>query len=214
MASKRTWSIFFSMCLWASAASSAPAYVIITGDPNLGKPKTQVCAACHGEDGNTPKELAINPKLAGQHEKYLIKQMVDFRKGEQGPRANGVMFGFVQALTDQDIKDIAAYYASQTAVLGSVPEHYLALGQQLYRGGNSKTGVPACAACHGANGLGNALMSAPVLSGQNPDYTMAQMKAFKEGVRKNGPNGMMKDIAQKMTDEEIEAVSYYVSGLH
>ena len=218
MSSKQIWFTFLSLCmglgLGVNTALGSPIPAILTGDPTVGKAKTQACASCHGDTGDGVKEMATEPKLAGQHEKYLIKQMIEFRKGAAGPRPNGIMLGFVQNLSDQDIKDIAAYYATQNVTLGSVPAALLPLGQQIYRGGILKTGVPACGACHGANGGGNALMSAPALSGQHPEYIVAQMQAFKTEARKNDPNGMMRDIAKKMTDEEIQAVAQYVSGLH
>jgi cytochrome c553 len=218
MSSKQIWFTVLSLCmglgLGVNTALGSPIPAIFTGDPTVGKTKTQACASCHGDTGNNPQEMAMNPKLAGQHEKYLIKQMLEFQKGAAGPRPNGIMLGFVQNLSEQDIKDIAAYYAVQNIALGSVPVAFLSLGQQIYRGGILKSGLPACSACHGANGGGNALMSAPALSGQHPEYIIAQMQAFKTEVRKNDPNAMMRDIAKKMTDEEVQAVAQYVSGLH
>ena len=198
------------LSLWIGIAQSTPIPEIITGDPKAGAAKTQVCASCHGVDGNGLQGMSDNPKIAGQHEKYLIKQMKDFK----GPRLNGIMLSFVKDLSEEDIRDIAAYYASQNTTIGVVPSAYLKIGEQIYRGGNLKTGVPACAACHSPDGGGNALMPAPVLSGQHFEYVAAQMQAFKAGTRKNDPNGMMQDIAKRMTSEEIQAVAQYVSGLH
>ncbi|MEY3183029.1 MAG: hypothetical protein RLZ35_1014 [Pseudomonadota bacterium] len=222
MPSKQIWFTFLSLCmgfgLGCNTALSDPVLapatpITITANATVGNPKTQACASCHGETGNSPPEMATNPKLAGQHQKYLVKQMLEFKKGAEGPRPNGIMLGFVQDLSEQDIKEIAAYYAAQNITLGKVPAQFLALGQQIYRGGILKEGIPACSACHGANGKGNALMSAPALSGQHPEYIIAQMQAFKTHTRKNDPNAMMRDMAKKMTDEEIEAVAHYVSGL-
>ncbi len=218
MSSKQNWFTVLSLCtglgLGFSTALGSPIPAIITGDPTAGKPKTQACASCHGDTGNSPQEMASNPKLAGQHEKYLIKQMIEFQKGAAGSRPNGIMLGFVQNLSKQDIKDIAAYYATQNTSLGAVPVTSLALGQQIYRGGILNAGIPACGACHGAKGEGNALMNAPALSGQHPEYIVAQMQAFKGELRKNDPNAMMRDIAKKMSDEQIQALAQYVSGLH
>lgn len=218
MSSKQIWftflSLYIGLGLGVNTALGSPIPATFTADPTVGKAKTQACASCHGDTGNSLPEMASNPKLAGQHEKYLIKQMSEFRQGASGPRPNGIMLGFVQNLSDQDIKDIAAYYAAQTVTLGAVPIASLPLGQQIYRGGILKTGVPACGSCHGANGNGNALMNAPALSGQHPEYIIAQMQSFKTEARKNDPNSMMRDIAKKMTDEEIQAVAQYVSGLH
>jgi len=218
MSRKQRWFTFLSLCmgfgLGMNAAFGSTTPVALTADPTGAKAKTQACASCHGDTGNSPQEMASNPKLAGQHQKYLEKQMIEFRKGTAGLRPNGIMLGFVQNLSDQDIKDIAAYYAAQTITTGAVPVAFLSLGQQIYRGGLLKTGVPACSACHGANGGGNALMNAPALSGQHPEYIIAQMQAFKTDARKGDPNSMMRDIAKKMTDAEIQAVAQYVSGLH
>jgi cytochrome c553 len=218
MLSKKIWFTVLSLCmvldLGMNMALGSPIPAILTGDPTAGKAKMQACISCHGDTGNSPQEMATEPKLAGQHEKYLIKQMIEFQKGATGPRPNGIMLGFVQNLSEQDIKDIAAYYATQNITLGSVPVSFLPLGQQIYRGGILKSGIPACGACHDADGRGNALMSTPALSGQHPEYIVAQMQAFKAGLRKNDLNGMMRDIAKKMSDEEIQAVAQYVSGLH
>lgn len=218
MSIKKIWFIFLSLFMGLSLGFT-PAFsdttpATITANPTVGIPKTQACASCHGDTGNSQKEMATNPKLAGQHQKYLVKQMLEFKKGADGPRPNGIMLGFVQDLSEQDIKEIAAYYAAQTVTVDAVPAQFLTLGQQIYRGGILSSGVPACAACHGATGKGNALMSAPALSGQHPEYIIAQMQAFKTNARKNDPNGMMRDMAKKMTDQEIEAVAHYVSGLH
>jgi cytochrome c553 len=182
--------------------------------PNIeqGRTKSATCAVCHGADGNSV--VAAWPKIAGQSERYLIEQLTEFRKGEKGNRFNAVMYGLVQSLSDQDIADIAAFYAAQKPTSGTVPQQWASLGEKLYRGGNFLTGVPACAGCHDPKGEGNALARFPALSGQQPDYVIEQLKAFKSGVRNNDPNEIMRDITKRMTDDEIEAVGNYVSGLH
>jgi len=166
----------------------------------------QVCAACHGADGNnaTPE----NPKLAGQHAKYIVKQLTNFKKGE---RKNAVMNGFAAALSDQDMKDIGAYLNEQkikgnTARRPDLKE----IGEKIYRYGIASKQVPACAACHGPNGAGMAAKF-PRLGGQHAAYTEKQMLAFQSGERSNGP--MMMKIAKGLNDVEIKAVSDYIQGL-
>ncbi len=182
------------------------------GNPIDGKSKSEACIACHGMDGNaiTP----IWPKIAGLSQAYAIKQLIDFQKGETGPRYDATMYGIVQNLTAQDFADLAAYYATQTISIGAAQADKVALGQEIFRGGNLATGVPACAACHGPTGAGNSLALFPRLGGQNSDYIIAQMNKFRNNQRSNDVNSIMRNIASKMTDKEIEAVASYVSGLH
>ncbi len=183
--------------------------------PNLsaGAEKSKVCAACHSSDGNSV--VPAWPKIAGQSEKYLIEQLKEYRKGDKGARFNPVMYEIVKAFTDQDIADLAGYFSSQKPTLGAAKAESLVLGEKIYRGGNPKTGVPACgSSCHGAKGEGNAPAGFPPLRGQQPDYIIDQLKAFKSGIRSNDPNAIMRDIAKRMSEEEIQAVGHYVSGLH
>ncbi len=179
------------------------------GDVNAGKSKSAACAVCHGADGNSPSDAF--PKLAGQGEGYLVKQLMNFKSGE---RENAIMAPMVANLSEQDMADLAAYFASKTTAPGGTPEEFVELGQAIYRGGNKETGVPACMACHGPNGSGMAAAKWPKLSGQYSAYVEAQLNAFDSGVRKNDPNSMMRDIAKRMSPEEIKAVSAYVSGLN
>lgn len=179
------------------------------GDVSAGKAKAAVCAACHGADGNSPSNMF--PKLAGQGEAYLVKQIADFKNGL---RENAVMAPMVAALTEQDIADLSAYYASNKVTPGAVSEDLLNAGKTLYRAGNKESGVPACMACHGPTGVGVAAAKWPALTGQHSIYIEAQLKAFSSGVRSNDPNSMMRDIASKMTEEEMKAVAAYASGLH
>jgi len=188
-------------------ASVSP--VMAEGSVSAGKTKSASCAACHGVDGNSPSPMF--PKLAGQGEAYLLKQLQNFKSGE---RQNAVMAPMVAALTEQDMADLAAYFASKKTSPGAVSEDLLNAGQTLYRAGNKETGVPACMACHGPTGAGVPAAKWPALSGQYPDYIEAQLKAFASGERNNDPNNMMRDIASKLSADEIKAVSSYVSGLH
>lgn len=165
-----------------------------------------VCAACHGADGNSA--ITLNPKLAGQHPEYLEKQLTEFKSGK---RANAVMSGMAAGLSEQEIKDIAAYFAAKKMNLAQATKNGAgSLGEKIYRGGIAATGVPACASCHSPNGAGLPKQF-PRLSAQHADYTLAQMKAFRSGERANAP--MMMAIAAKMTDAEMAAVADYIQGL-
>lgn len=179
------------------------------GDANQGKTKTAVCAACHGADGNSA--IANFPKLAGQNEKYLLKQLTDIKSGN---RKVLEMTGLLDALSAQDLADISAYYAKQNTTLGQVPEDALEAGQKLYRTGVAAKGVAACTACHAPTGTGIASAGYPALSGQHAAYIEKQLQAFRKGDRANDPGSMMRDIASKMSDAEIKAVASYVQGLH
>lgn len=188
---------------------SAPAWAIGPGDPSAGKEKSQTCAACHGADGNSSSDMY--PKLAGQNAGYIAKQLAAFKNGD---RENAQMSPMAADLSEEDMADLGAYYAEQEIEPGATNEELLAAGRQIYRAGNAESGVPACMACHGPSGAGMPAAKWPALSGQYSAYTEKQLHAFASGERANDPNGMMRDIASKMTDEEIKAVSSYVSGLH
>ncbi|WP_100657534.1 c-type cytochrome [Alteromonas flava] len=203
-------------CVAILSTSGAIAQESMQGDPEAGKAKSAACAACHGADGNSI--IDMNPKLAGQHASYLVKQLQDFRTasqtgGSEG-RNNAVMNGFAAGLSDQDMLDIAAYFASQDMKPGSTPEDMIDAGAALYRGGDAERGITACIACHGPKGNGMGLANFPDISGQHVTYTKTQLEMFRSGQRANDLNGMMRDIAKKLTDEDIELLSNYVSGLH
>ncbi|MDO4904181.1 MAG: c-type cytochrome [Lautropia sp.] len=172
----------------------------------------ELCAACHGEDGNSIGPA--NPKLAGQHVEYLVKQLNDFKPGEDGApaaRNNAIMMGFASQLSPQDMLNVAAYYSAQKIEPAAAKDpELIELGRQIYRGGLAAKGVPACAACHGPAGDGIPAQY-PALSGQFAEYTEAQLVAFRDGSR--GNNGPMKDISLRMTDPEIKAVADYIAGL-
>lgn len=165
-----------------------------------------VCAACHAPDGNSV--ITLNPKLAGQHPEYLEKQLMEFKSGK---RANAVMSGMAAALSDSEMKALAAYFASKKLTLGQASKNGAgSLGEKIYRAGIPAVNVPACAACHGPNGAGIPKQF-PRLHGQHADYTLAQLKAFRSGERANAP--MMMAISAKMSDAEMAAVADYIQGL-
>ena len=165
-----------------------------------------VCSACHGADGNSV--ITLNPKLAGQHPEYLLKQLTNFKAGT---RANVVMSGMVANLSPEEMQGLAKYFAAQKLTLGKAKSNGAgSLGEKIYRGGIAATGVPACAACHGANGAGIPKQY-PRLSGQHADYALQQLRTLRTGERANAP--MMMAIAAKMTDAEMQAVADYMQGL-
>lgn len=179
------------------------------GNPAAGEQKAAVCAACHGADGIS--SVGQWPNLAGQGARYLTEQTIDIRDGR---RPVPEMVGIVDNLSDQDIRDISAFYAQQSANVGQAKEELALRGRDLYRAGDIAKGIPACAACHAPNGKGNAPAAFPSVSGQNTTYAINQLKAFRSGGRDNDPNAMMRIIAEKMSDSEIEAVAEYMYGLH
>lgn len=192
-----------------SLVSLIAALPAVAGDAAVGKAKSASCAACHGADGNSPSPGF--PKLAGQHESYIAKQLRDYKSGK---RVNATMNAMVLPLSEQDIDDLAAYFASQSVQVGTAAEDQFELGQAIYRAGNASSGVPACAACHGPNGTGNPQAKFPALSGQHADYIALQLKNFRKGERANDAGNMMRGVAARMSDAEIEAVAQYVQGLH
>ena len=173
----------------------------------------QVCAACHAADGNSIGPA--NPKIAGQVPEYLHKQLVDFKAqgGKKPARDNAVMTGMVANLSDADMKNLAAYYSGQKLKPAAAADKDLAaLGQKVWRGGNTQTGVPACAGCHGPTGAGIPAQY-PRVAGQYSEYLATQLRAFKEGGRANDPNGMMRGVAARLSEREIRAVAEYAAGL-
>lgn len=180
------------------------------GDAEAGKSKAAVCAGCHGADGNSA--VASFPKLAGQNVKYLVKQMQDIKSGERSVPA---MTGLLSGSSDQDMEDIAAYFSSQFPSVGAANKDLVALGEKIYRAGNKDSGVSACTACHSPTGKGNSMAGFPALSGQHADYVATQLRAFREGERTNdGDAKMMRSVAFRLTNKEIDAVASYISGLH
>jgi cytochrome c553 len=206
------WAIGTQAALESPTATAVNIPTKIVGDPVAGKEKSQVCIACHGTDGNGA--VPAWPKIAGQIEKYLVKELLEYRKADKGTRFESTMAAITQPLTDQDIADLAAFFSQQKGAPGATQQTQLELGQKIYRGGDLQKGLPACTACHGPQGQGNEPAKYPRLSGQHADYTIDQLKKFRAGTRSGDPNAIMRDIVNKMTDKEIQAVSSYVSGLH
>lgn len=192
------------------------------GDAERGAAKAAVCAACHGMDGNAVDPLY--PKLAGQHERYTARHLALFKTGE---RENAIMMGFAAPLSPQDMRDLGAYFAGQTALPGLADETVVAdgpaagmkfyeIGQRIYRGGDAERGLPACLACHGPAGAGNPGPAYPALGGQHARYTADMLTRYRDGaVYGDGPQaGVMAGVAKTLTDQEIQALATYIEGLH
>lgn len=187
---------------------AAASTVYAQGSVEAGKNKSATCAACHGTDGNS-----VNsdwPSLAGQHANYIVRQLKAFQKGQ---RENVLMSSQAMNLSEDDMADLAAYYASQTLTGREADAKQVSLGESIYRGGVKDTRVTACIACHGPGGQGNLPAGYPVVAGQHGKYLQTQLHAYADGKRKSDPNQMMRNIAKVMSDEQIEAVSSYVQGL-
>lgn len=191
------------------AASPLASFAATPGNAKAAEPiVTQVCAACHGVDGNSV--AAANPNVAGMNAEYLYKQLSEFKAGT---RKGTVMPAMVASLSDQDMKNLAAHFSGQKPKPATAQDQVLALaGQKIYRGGVQGTGVPACASCHGAQGQGIPAQF-PRLAGQHSDYVYGQLNAFRVGERANDAARMMRTIAEKMTDADMKAVSAYIQGL-
>jgi cytochrome c553 len=189
------------------------------GDAARGETLVQQCTACHGAGGASTS--ASFPKLAGQGEAYLLKQLQDI---QSGARVVTQMAGQLDNLGEQDLADIAAYFSEQDKTVGTADPDLVELGAQLYRGGNPETGVPACAGCHSPTGSGNEPAAFPMLSGQHADYVASQLRKFQAGYRADEPSDnartndgesmMMRTTAFRLKDFEIEALASYINGLH
>lgn len=178
------------------------------GDPAKGQATAQMCAACHGPGGNSV--MAINPSLAGQHEGYIVAQLKAFKSGA---RKNPMMSPMAAPLSEEDMANLGAYFASQAPRQGAAKDAAsVEVGRKLFRGGNTATGTAACAGCHSPNGAGIPAQY-PRLAGQHAEYTVAQLKAFRSGERANDLNGMMRAVAARLTDAEIESLAQYAAGL-
>jgi len=199
----------FIAASFAVFISVPPAVAADFGDPAKAQPIAgQLCAACHGADGNSP--LPMNPSLAGQHPEYLFKQLNEFKSGS---RNNAVMMGMVAGLSAEDMRNLAAYYSAQKPGESAAKDKDLvAQGRKLFRGGNLATGVAACAGCHSPNGAGIPSQY-PRLAGQHPEYVATQLKAFRAGERANDVNNIMRAVAARLTDKEIASVAEYLTGL-
>ena len=190
------------------ALSSLMATALLAADSEAGKTKSALCAGCHGADGNSTN--AIWPSLAGQHASYLAKQLTNFKSGE---RTDPTMQGMVAALNETDIEDIAAYFESQSPKPVTFDATMVEQGEAIYRGGITETSVAACMGCHSPGGAGNAPASYPSLKGQHTEYLVAQLKKFRDGSRANDTGRMMRDVAKRMSDEEMMSVAAYIAGI-
>jgi cytochrome c553 len=191
------WCVLVGQTVWAS------------GDIEAGKSKSAACAACHGADGNSMNPAW--PKLAGQGAPYVYSQLMMFK---DGTRQNALMAGQAAGLSEQDMHDLAAYYASLTGSPSAADPELVEQGESIYRGGIAKKEVAACMACHSPSGAGNPAAQFPKLSGQHAAYTAAQLKAYR-GMERNYPSAqIMVKVAERMTDAEIQAVAEYIAGLH
>ena len=198
----------FAVCFLVSL--SLPA--LADGDAAAGQTKSAICAACHGADGNSM--VPQWPKLAGQHAAYVSRQTALI---QSGARPVPEMAGIVAGLTEQDFADIAAFYAEQTLKPGVADENLVALGERIYRAGNADSGVPACMSCHGPVGEGNPLTAYPAVAGQHAVYTASMLNRFRDGERwgdDDASSGIMAEVADDLTDAEIEAVASYIEGLY
>ncbi len=199
----------FVMTAAAIIAFALATSVSAAGNAAAGKTKAAVCAACHGADGNSVNPQF--PKLAGQNANYLVEQLQDFKSGK---RRNAIMSGMAASLSVQDMQDIAAWFSSQTVQPGEANPSLVTIGQQVYRGGDRESGVPACLACHGPDGVGNPPMKIPQLAGQHAAYVVAQLQAYASGQRTTDPHKMMETIASRLSDAQMQAVASYIEGLH
>lgn len=184
------------------------------GDAAAGQTKSATCVACHGPDGNSPADLY--PKIAGQHPAYMKKQLLEMKAAATGQtgRVAPIMGPMAMPLSEQDMDDLSAYFASQARTPIPVPDDVVEQGRALYMGGDMSRGLAACIACHGPRGEGLAQAKYPNLTGQHPAYIKSQLEAFRAGSRDNDPNSMMRDVARKLTDNDIKVLSQYVAGLH
>jgi cytochrome c553 len=196
----------------ASSLAFFSIQAVAQGDAAAGQAKSAICAACHGADGNS---VVPNwPKLAGQHEQYLVRQVTLIKAGA---RPVPEMMGITPGLSEQDILDLAAWFSSQQNPGGVADESKVVLGERIYRAGNAESGVPACMACHGPAGEGNPLAGYPVLAGQHAVYSANMLTRFRAGEHwgdGDAPSKIMNGSASELTDEEIEAVTSYIQGLY
>ena len=190
------------------ALSGLISFAANAADAEAGKAKSAVCAACHGADGNSSNPMW--PSLAGQHASYIYKQLSDFKAGS---RINASMAGMVAGLSDDDMKNLAAYYETQSPRSVAFDGELIARGESIYRGGITETGVAACMACHSPSGKGNGPAGWPSLKGQYPEYIVAQLQAFKQGTRANDPGKMMGNLVGRMSEMEMKAVAAYIAGI-
>lgn len=201
--------VLSALCgLWVSGAAQAERVAQGTGSVEKGQAKAAACVACHGVNGNSSNPEW--PNLAGQGAPYIKRQLQAFKSGA---RQNPLMTPMAVGLSEEDMEDLAAYFAAQTPAGLEAEPSKVALGQRLYRGGDDKTGVPSCAACHGPSGHGNPAASYPAIGGQHATYAAAQLRNYRAGTRQTDPNRTMRDVASTLSDEQIEALASYLQGL-
>jgi cytochrome c553 len=199
----------FAAALLLVAAVGTSTASLAAGNKEQGQAKAAPCVACHGVDGNSGNPEG--PSLAGQHHGYLVRHLKAFRAGE---RQNVLMSPMAMILSDEDIEDLAAYFSAQTLrPTGEVEPSKLALGQRLYRGGDIARGITACSGCHGPAGAGNPGAGYASIKGQHATYAAAQLRAYRSGERKTDPNQMMRGVAAKLSDADIDALASYVQGM-
>ena len=193
-----------------SAAATAAA-AVKPGDATAGQAKAAVCGACHGMDGNSAD--AQYPKLAGQNEQYIVRQLTSFKAGK---RQNPIMMGMAAPLSEQDMHDLGAYFASKTALPGVADQALVEHGQMLFRQGDATRDIPACMACHSIDGRGNPGAMYPQLTSQHAQYIQATLKAMHDGTSwgDDAHAKIMPSIAQKLDEKDIAALASYVEGLH
>jgi len=198
--------ISLGLGLFAGVAASEP---LVDGDASAGEQKAAACATCHGPQGKSTNPQW--PKLAGQHAPYIVTQLKAFKSGE---RENAIMAGQAGNLSEQDMKDLAAYYAQQPIDPGVADESLVERGEALYRGGRPEEGVPACSGCHGPAGMGNPAAGYPAIAGQHAQYLRQSLKAYRDDQRAGyGKASVMVGVADELSDADIEAVAAYVQGL-
>jgi len=200
--------VTLSLCILFTGTTFADG--IIVGDAEAGKNKAVTCGACHGADGNSVNP--VWPSLAGQHPTYTVAQLQAFKNGT---RTEPLMLGQVMSLSDEDMRNLAVYFASMPAAAKAVADPAIVdRGQRLYRGGDSDNNSSACIACHGPTGRGNPAAAYPSLKGQYATYTAIQLRAYASGARQSdGPTKVMRDIASSLSEDDIVAVSSYIQGL-
>lgn len=197
-----------SLCILFTGTAFADG--LVAGDIEAGKDKSVTCGACHGADGNSVNP--VWPSLAGQHPTYAVAQLQAFKNGT---RSEPLMLGQVMSLSDEDMRNLAVYFASMPAAAKAVADpSTVDRGQRLYRGGDRDNNSSACIACHGPTGRGNPAAAYPSLKGQYATYTAAQLRAYASGARQSdGPTKVMRDIASTLSEDDIVAVSSYIQGL-
>ncbi len=204
--------VFALMAFFAVAsAQAATATGVTPGDAAAGETKAAVCAACHGADGNSA--ISMYPNLAGQNESYIALQLAHFKSGQ---RDNAIMAPFASMLSDQDMQDVGAFFATKHTLPGKADEAFVERGQALYRGGDAVAAIPACIACHGPDGRGMAGAAYPQVAGQYSEYLSAKLTEWREGASwgEDDHSKIMPDIAKRLSDADIAALASYMQGLH